>query len=167
MSFFCCLRVFLDFSAFVRALRMARVFLALRSLEMYFCPADALRIPSFCCWLRTVRMRAIDLRKESKTECNAQAHIRAGLIYETLQDVSRAREMYSACCDLPGGQIARCVCAGVCERAPPVQAVAPGLVLLELGVVIGAAASLAAAALLLWGGELVGRVVGALLPARG
>ena len=68
-------------------------------------------------WLQAY-LRAIDLRKESKTECNAQAYIRVGLIYETLQDVSRAREMYRACCDLPGGQIARCVCAGVCERAP-------------------------------------------------
>merc|ERR1719416_254076 len=62
VSFFFCFKVFWAFCSLVNALRMALVFFILKSLLINLEPAEAFRIPSFCCWLCTVRTRAMDLR---------------------------------------------------------------------------------------------------------
>ena len=51
--------------AFVKALHTAQeIVFILKSLDTYLDPAAALRSPSFCCWLCTVRIRAMFLRTD-------------------------------------------------------------------------------------------------------
>merc|ERR1719343_1369187 len=58
------LSVFLPRSSLVNARRMARVFLLRKSLGTYLAPSQALRSPAFCCWLWTVKTRAMDFRTD-------------------------------------------------------------------------------------------------------
>jgi tetratricopeptide (TPR) repeat protein len=63
---------------------------------------------------------AIKLRSESNntsgTPLNAQNFIRVGLIYETLNDFQKARDVYALCASLPGGLIASYMLKDLNER---------------------------------------------------